>query len=362
MNPINITDFEILARDRMEGSAYDYYCGGAGDERTLVRNQAAFSRITVWPRVLVDVSRIDTSVTLLGHELSLPIALAPTAFNKLAHPEGEQAAARAAGAAGTLMTASTISTCTLEETAAAASGPLWFQLYVYKDRAVTRELVARAEAAGYSAIVLTVDTPVLGRRERDVRSGFLLPPELSIRNLETCRSVVEGATRWTAGSSFSAYIHALIDPSLSWSAVEWLRSLTTLPVLLKGIVRPDDARRAVGAGAAGIVVSNHGGRQMDRAPATIEALPGVVEAVDGRIEVLLDGGVRRGVDVLAALAFGARAVLIGRPYLWGLAVAGEQGVAQVLELLRAELALAMALAGAPTIADITRDLVSQPRE
>ncbi|MCA1585498.1 MAG: alpha-hydroxy-acid oxidizing protein [Acidobacteria bacterium] len=358
MDPINVSDFEALARERMSTAAFDYYSGAAGDERTLAENRAAFGRITVWPRVLVDVSRIDTSTTVLGQTLSMPIGLAPTAFNKLAHPDGERAAARAAGAAGTLMTASTISTCTLEETAEAASGPLWFQLYVYKDRGITRELVARAESAGYRAIALTVDTPVLGRRERDVRNGFVLPPELSMRNLETCQGVNADSTRWSAGSSFSAYVHGLFDTSLSWSAVEWLQSLTRLPVLLKGILRPDDARRAVEAGVAGIVVSNHGGRQLDGAPATIDALPPVVSAVEGRVEVLLDGGIRRGVDVLKAVALGARAVLIGRPYLWALAAAGEDGVKRVLDLLRTELVLAMALAGAPTIREITRDLVS----
>jgi isopentenyl diphosphate isomerase/L-lactate dehydrogenase-like FMN-dependent dehydrogenase len=356
--PVNINDFEALARDRMTAPAFDYYCGGAGDEHTLSENQRAFSRITVWPKVLVDVSRIDTATTVLGTPVALPMLVAPTAFAKLAHPDGEPAIARAAGAAGTVMTVSTIASSTLEEVAEAATGPLWFQLYVYKDRAVTLELVARAEAAGYRAIVLTVDTPVLGHRERDTRNGFTLPDGVSVRNLETCRAVVEGAARWQPGSSFGAYIHQLFDASLSWTAIEWLRSITRLPVIVKGVLRADDARRAIDAGAAAVIVSNHGGRQLDGAPATIRALPAIVDAVDGRAEVLLDGGIRRGVDVLKAVALGARAVLIGRPCLWSLAADGEAGVTRALDILRTELALSMALAGLPSIDSITSDAVT----
>jgi 4-hydroxymandelate oxidase len=228
---------------------------------------------------------------------------------------------------------------------------------VYKDRAVTQELVARAEAAGYQAIVLTVDTPVLGHRERDSRNHFTLPPGVSVRNLETCRTVLEGVARWPAESSFGAYIHSLFDASLTWDTVEWLVSITRLPVIVKGLLRSDDARQAVNAGVAAVIVSNHGGRQLDGSPATIRALPMVVEAVDGRIEVLLDGGIRRGEDVLKALASGARAVLIGRPCLWGLAATGEAGVSQVFAMFRSELTRAMALAGAPTVAAIRSDMV-----
>ncbi len=358
MPPVNVRDFVALARERMSPAAFDYYCGGSGDEHTLAENERAFGRITVWPRVLVDVSRVDPATTVLGTSVTMPVLVAPTAFAKLAHPDGEAGIARAAGAAGTIMTVSTLASSTMEEIAAAASGPLWYQLYVYRDRAVTRELVARAEAAGYQAIVLTVDTPVLGHRERDTRNQFTLPDGVSVRNLETCRTVIDGASKWPKESSFGAYIHSLFDASLAWPTVEWLRATTRLPVIIKGVLRADDARTAVERGAAAVVVSNHGGRQLDGAPATIRALPQVVDAVGDRAEVFVDGGVRRGVDVLKAVALGARAVLIGRPCLWGLAAEGEAGVTRVLEMFRTELALAMALSGAPTIRDLTPDLLT----
>lgn len=352
MNPLTLDHYEALAREQMERSAYDYYAGGAGDERTLAANRAAFDAITLRPRVLVDVSVIDTRTTLLGQEIDFPVLLSPTAFNRLAHPDGEMAAARAARAAGTIMIGSTLSTCALEEVSSACGGGLWFQVYVYKDRGLTRELIARAEACGYRALVLTVDTPLLGRRYRDIRNNFVLPEGISMRNFETAT-----AARWGAHSSFSAYVHDLFDPTLTWDAIAWLREQTRLPVLVKGILTAEDARLAVENGVDGIVVSNHGGRQLDGAVASMVALPEVVEAVDGRVEVLMDGGVRRGTDVLKALALGARAACIGRPYLWALAVDGEQGVRDALRILRDELALAMALAGRPTISSVDRSLV-----
>lgn len=355
---LSVADYETLAAARMEASAWDYYAGAAGDERTLAENAAAFGRIKLLPRVLVDVSRIDTTVTAAGQPLSMPIMLAPTAFNKLAHPQGEVAAARAAASAGTLMVASTIATCTLEDIAQASPGPRWFQLYVYKERAVTTELVARAEAAGYRAIVLTVDTPVLGRRERDARNEFTLPPGVGIANFAGLKERLEHAPGWGPGSSFSAYVHNLFDASLTWESVEWLRKFTRLPILLKGILTPEDARKAVSAGASGIIVSNHGGRQLDDAVATIDALPAIADAVGGSVEVFVDGGIRRGADVFKAVALGARAVLIGRPYLWALAVNGEQGVRDVLEILRSELELTMALAGRPSISAIDRTAIA----
>ncbi|MDE3155624.1 MAG: alpha-hydroxy-acid oxidizing protein [Acidobacteriota bacterium] len=350
-------EYEAIARTRMEASAYDYYAGAAGDERTLAENRRGFDRLLLRPRVLVDVSRVDTATTLLGESLALPILLAPTAFNRLAHPDGECAVVRAAGRAGTLLVASTIASCSVEEIAAAATGPLWFQLYVYKDRELTKALVARAEAAGCRALVLTVDTPRLGRRERDVRNGFVLPPHAAIRNFADVGRATEAG--WTSGSSFFDYVFRLFDASLGWEAIDWLQSITRLPVLLKGILTPEDARLAADAGVAGIVVSNHGARQLDGVAATIDALPAIVGAVDGRLPVLLDGGIRRGTDVLKALALGARAVLIGRPYLWALAADGEAGVSRALALLRDELELAMALAGRPTIASIDASLVER---
>jgi 4-hydroxymandelate oxidase len=359
VTPLTVADYETLARGRLERSAWDYYAGGSGDERTLADNCAAFDRIPLRPRVLVDVSRIDTATQVLGTPLPAPLLLAPTAFNRLACDEGELAAARAAGAAGTVMICSTLSTCRLEDVAAAATGPLWFQLYVYKDRAMTQELIARAEGCGYRALVLTVDTPLLGRRYRDVRNGFVLPEGISMKNFE---AALTSAARWGAHSSFSAYVHDLFDATLTWSAIEWLRGQTRLPILLKGILTADDAKLAVESGVRGIIVSNHGGRQLDGAPASIDALPEVVDAVDGRVEVLMDGGIRRGTDVLKALALGARAVCIGRPYLWALAAAGEDGVRDVLRLLREELSLAMALSGRPTVTAIDRSLVSRTPE
>jgi isopentenyl diphosphate isomerase/L-lactate dehydrogenase-like FMN-dependent dehydrogenase len=350
-DPINIADFENLARERMDAAAYDYYAGGANDERTVADNLRAFERWVIRPRMLVGVREADTATTVLGLPLTLPVALAPTAFNRLGHPDGELAAARAAGAVGTLMCCSTISSWSLEEIAAVATGPLWFQLYVYRDRDVTRDLVRRAEAAGYRALILTVDTPRLGRRERDVRNRFSLPADITIRNLE--RYGTPDALRWAATSTFTEYVHKLLDDSLTWESVDWLRTITSLPILIKGVLTAEDARLCVEHGVAGLIVSNHGGRQLDGAIATMDALPEIVKQVAGRIPVLLDGGVRRGTDVFKALAGGASAVLIGRAYLWGLASDGEAGVRKVLEIFGTELELAMALAGCRSIGAIT---------
>ncbi len=349
--PVNVLDFEPLARAQMNPAAFDYFAGGAEDEQTLQENRRGFERITIRPRMLVGVERVDCSTTVLGQKLPYPIGLAPTAFNRLGHPDGESAAARAAGAAGALMCASTIASTTLEDIAAAATGPLWFQLYVYRDREITRDLVQRAEAAGYRALAVTVDTPRLGRRERDVRNEFGLPADIHVKNLE--RYHTADLSKWGGTPSFREYVHRLLDPSLTWESIEWLASLTRLPVLIKGVLTSEDAALSEQHGASGIIVSNHGGRQLDGAVSTIAALPEVVAAVHGRVPVLLDGGVRRGTDVFKALAIGASAVLIGRPYLWGLAAAGEAGVARVLEMLHTELELAMALAGCPTVAAIT---------
>ena len=354
---VNVDDFERLAHAKMDRAAFEYYAGGSGQERTLAANRSAFDAIQFRPRVLVDVSHIDLATTVLGCPISFPVMLAPTAFNRLACDEGEMAAARAAGAAGTVMISSTLSTCTLEDVAQVATGALWFQLYVYKDRGLTTELIGRAEAAGYRALVLTVDTPRLGRRERDVRNRFTLPTGLSMKNFERRLS---DATRWGAHSSFSAYVHDLFDPSLTWNDVDWLRAQTNLPIVLKGVMTAEDTHCSIDSGAQAVVVSNHGGRQLDGVAATVNALPEVVEVASGRVEVLLDGGVRRGTDVLKAIALGARAVLIGRAYLWGLAVAGEDGVREVLRILRDELELSMALAGRTSVAAIDSSLIRRP--
>ena len=335
---ITLFDYERLAEARLDQATWHYYAGGSDDEVTLRANREAFEGIRLRPRMLVDVSSCEMSTTVLGTPISLPVLLAPTAFHTLADPEGECATARAAGEAGTLMVASSSATRSLEEIAQAASGPLWFQLYVF-ERQNAQELVQRAAAAGYRALVLTVDSPRWGHKERAIRSGFQIPTKANVSNQAAARDAI----------------------SITWDDVDWLKSLSPLPVLLKGILTAEDARLAVAHGVDGIIVSNHGGRQLDGALAGIEALPEVVEAVKARCEVYMDGGVRRGTDILKALALGARAVLIGRPILWGLAVDGRAGASQVLEILRTELELAMALAGCPTLASIDRSLVRLPR-
>ncbi|AUX26292.1 mycofactocin system heme/flavin oxidoreductase MftD [Sorangium cellulosum] len=351
---LTVDDFERAARARLSRMAYDYFRSGADEGRTLRENRRAFRRLEIHYRVLVDVAERDMSTTLLGTKVPFPILVAPTAYHRLAHPDGEIASSRAASELGTLFTLSTLSTMSLEAVAEASPGPKWFQLYVHKDRGLTRSLVERAESAGYRALMLTVDTPLLGRRIADVRNGFALPEGLVMANL---RDAAAGAPAADRGSLLAAYVAARHDASLTWRDVEWLRSLTRLPVLLKGIVRPDDAVRALDCGAAGVVVSNHGARQLDGAPATISVLPAIADAVAGRALVLMDGGVRWGTDVLKALALGARAVLVGRPVLWGLSALGGEGVARVLAGLRDELSVAMALAGCPTLASIDRDLI-----
>jgi 4-hydroxymandelate oxidase len=353
---ISLRDFEQAAAERLSRMAYDYYASGADDERTLRDSELAYARIPLRPRVLVDVSRRSTESSMLGRRVAFPVLVAPTAFQRMAHPEGELATARAASAVGTVMTLSTWATSSLEDVreAAGAGAGLWAQLYVYRDRGVTRALIQRAEEAGYEALVLTADTPLLGRRERDIRNSFTLPAGLSIANLA---SRGEQLPHREGESGLAVHVRDLLDPSLTWEDVDWLRSVTRLPVVIKGIVRGDDASRAVDHGAAGIVVSNHGGRQLDTTVASVDALPEVVAAVAGRAEVYVDGGVRRGTDVLKALALGARAVFVGRPVLWGLAVGGEEGVTRVLATLREEFDLAMALAGCASVADVTPDLV-----
>jgi isopentenyl diphosphate isomerase/L-lactate dehydrogenase-like FMN-dependent dehydrogenase len=343
MRPINMFEYEDLAREQLDAAVWDFYSGGANDEVTLLENRAAFERIRLRPRMLVDMSQMSMTTTLLGTPVAIPIGVAPTAMHGAACEEGECATARAAGALGALMVASTESTRTLEDIARAATGPLWFQLYFSsRTRERAQRLIRRAEVAGYRAIVLTVDSPRWGQKERHARSEamFAWPP---------CGNLV--------GDPSSPADDGEDGAAITWADVEWLRSATRLPIVLKGILTAEDARLGVEQGVAGILVSNHGGRQLDTAAATIEALPEVVEAVAGRCQVYLDGGVRRGTDVLKALALGARAVFVGRPVLWGLAVAGTEGARHVLELLRDELERGMALAGRPTLASIDEALV-----
>jgi isopentenyl diphosphate isomerase/L-lactate dehydrogenase-like FMN-dependent dehydrogenase len=345
VEPLNVWDYERLAAERLDPGAHGYYAGGAGDELTLRDNVEAFRRWQLRPRVLVDVDSCTTATTVLGQDVSMPLLVAPVAFQRVAHPDGEIAMARAAKAAGTVMCLSTMATSTLEEVAETGV-PRWFQLYIFRDEGVTRELIGRVVDAGFTALVLTVDTPFLGRRERDLRTGFVV--EIPVASL--------GQGGLTPAETF-----ALTSASVSWRDVEQLASLSGLPVIVKGVLTEEDAKLACEHGASAIVVSNHGGRQLDGVSATIDALEEVVTAVDGRIEVLVDGGIRRGTDVVKALALGARAVLAGRAPLWGLAVDGEAGALRVLQLLQAEILSALQLVGCTSPADVTRDRIARRR-
>ncbi len=340
MEPINVSTYEALARERMNPVYWDFYAEGSDDEITLRANQDDFARIRLRPRTMVDVSECDSSTSVLGLPVPMPMLVAPTALHGLAHPEGELATVRGAGAAGALMVVSTDATRTLEEIAQVATSSLWFQLYTYGSLEVARMLVRRAETAGYRAIVLTVDLPVLGNRERSRRNNVLLPPP-----------------PMTEANLVGIAQEGLGQIPLTWDIIDWLHDECTLPILVKGILTAEDALLAVERGVSGIVVSNHGGRQLDGAVSSIEVLPEIVEAVAGRCEIYLDGGIRRGTDILKALALGARAVLVGRPVLWGLAVDGAKGVEQVLSILHTELKRAMQLAGCATVDTIDRSLV-----
>ncbi len=346
---LNLREFEQLAREQLSQMVFDYYAGGANDDLTLRENEAAFHRIFLRPRMMTGMAERTMQTTVLGQPMKVPILIAPMAFMLMAHPEGEAAMARAAAARGVHMVVSTSATTSLEDVdTAAPNGSRWFQLYLYKDRGAALELVQRAEAAHYQALVLTIDRPLLGRREADMRNNFGLPAHLQMMNLPV------GASR----SGLEGYKSVMFEENLQWSDVRWLKSHTRLPVLVKGLLRGDDARFALDHGADGVIVSNHGGRQLDGALATIDALPDVVQAVNGAADVLVDGGIRRGTDVLKALAMGAKAVLLGRPLMWGLALDGEAGVGRVLDILIEEFDLAMALCGCRSLAEVTPDLLA----
>jgi isopentenyl diphosphate isomerase/L-lactate dehydrogenase-like FMN-dependent dehydrogenase len=347
---VNVADFERRAQEVLDEGVHGYYFGGAGDEWTLRENVAAFGRYRLRPRTLVDVSGVSAATTVLGAPVSMPLLVAPTALHRLAHPDGEPATARAAAAAGTLYTLSTLATSRPREVCAnAPRAPRWFQLYVLRDRGVSQALLDEAVECGFDAIVLTVDAPRAGRRERDVRTGFAVPADVE---MPAIRAAVGAPTSPSPAEFFS-----LLDLSLTWRDLERLCSDCSLPVLVKGVHTAEDAVLAAEHGAAGVIVSNHGGRQLDRVPAALDMLPEVAAAAGDRLEVYMDGGVRRGTDVLTALALGARAVLVGRPILWGLACGGEAGALRVLELLKAEIELGLTLLGAPTPADVRPDHV-----
>jgi isopentenyl diphosphate isomerase/L-lactate dehydrogenase-like FMN-dependent dehydrogenase len=348
---VSVADFERRAAELLDPGVHGYYAGGAGDERTLRDNVAAFARRRLLPRVLFDVSAADPATTVLGRRVSMPVLVAPTALQRLAHPDGEPGMARAAAGAGTVFTLSTLATSRPSE-AAVPGAPQWFQLYVLRDRGVSRALLDEAVDHGFEAIVLTVDAPRAGRRERDLRTGFAVPADV---DMPAVRAAVGAPACPTPAEFFE-----LVDASLTWPALEALVAESPVPVVVKGIHAPQDARRAVDHGAAAVVVSNHGGRQLDGVPAALDLLPPVVEAVGDRVEVLVDGGVRRGTDVLVALALGARAVMVGRPALWGLACGGEAGARRVLDLLHDEVRLGLTLLGAPTPADVGPAHLSPP--
>jgi 4-hydroxymandelate oxidase len=350
---VDLAALEGSARERLSEATYSYIAGGADDELTLADNVAAWSRYRLRPHVLRDVSTVDLSTSLLGTPMSSPIQVAPTAYHRLVHPEGEAATAKAAAAAGSVFTLSTVSTVSIEDVAKAVpEGRHWFQLYVHSDRDLTIWLVQRAEAAGFSALVLTVDTPVIGRRRRDGATGFSLPPGIEPANLV---GFGEGRTESTNLVDFAA---TAFDPSLTIDAIGWLGEHTRLPIVVKGVLRGDDAAACVAAGASAVQVSNHGGRQLDGVLATADALADVAAAVGDRAEVYVDGGIRRGSDVLRALALGARSVFVGRPVLWGLAANGADGARAVLTELAAETVRAFQLAGVRSCAEAGSDLVS----
>jgi 4-hydroxymandelate oxidase len=343
----DVMQFEPLARPRLSQMAYDYVRSGGADEISMRENRAGFGRLKLSPSVLVDVSKIDTRVNLFGGEFESPILLAPVAYHRLYHPDGEIGTARGASAAGAGFVISTFTTTSTDEIARNTQRPIWFQLYVQRDREFTKDMVQRAVASGCKAVCLTVDTPVLGNRYGQLSFG--LPSHLECVHL---RGLGQGSSPPSHKTQRKTIYDTLFDPSFNWNDLEWLRSVAGVPVILKGVLSAEDGKRAVERGADGVIVSNHGGRNLDTVPATIDALPRVVEAVAGRIPVMLDSGIRRGTDVLTALALGAKAVFIGRPYIYGLAAGGAKGVERVITILRDELERAMALTGRRSIAEI----------
>jgi L-lactate dehydrogenase (cytochrome) len=377
---VTIDDLRKRARRRLPRAVFDFVDGGAEDEQSLRANREAFNRVTFRPRVLVDVSQRDTRTTVLGQQLSAPLILGPTGLAGLLWPRAEVLAAQAAIRRGLGFVLSTHSIWSIEEVAEAVPGPKWFQLYVVRDREVTRAFIERAKAAGYTALCLTVDVPVIGQRERDVRNGFTIPPRVTVRNLlDTARKIpwvlrtlraprvtfknfigTPGVPGKTDAISLGAWAQRLHDPAVTWKDLDWFRSLWPGPLVLKGVMSAEDAVRAADAGVEGIVVSNHGGRQLEGLPSTLEVLPEIADAAGDRLEIIFDGGIRRGGDVVKALALGARACIIGRAFLYGLGAGGEAGVNRALEILLAEMDRTLALLGRPTIADLDRTAVRCP--
>ena len=372
----SIDDLRTAARRRLPRAVFDFADGAAEDETTLAANRAAFQRYDFLPRVFQDVSHVDLTTTVLGQTVASPIIVAPTGLPRLIHPQGERAIARAAARAETIYTLSAMGSTSIEDVAAVSSGPKWFQVYVWRDRALVRDFFARCRAAGYHALCITVDVPVLGQRERDLRNGMTIPPQLTAsaifdaalhpawwwgfltsKRVTLASVVAHGEAGRTDVTTLGTYVNSQFDPSVTWDDLAWMVAEWDGPLTVKGILRPDDARRAVDLGARGIIVSNHGGRQLDGAIAALDALPAVVQAVGHDAEVILDGGIRRGADIVKALALGARACMTGRPYLYGLGAAGEPGVDRALNLLQAETRRAMALVGCTRVDQLDESLV-----
>ncbi len=349
--PVNIFEYEAIAREKLEQGHYDFIAGAATDEITLHRTRSVLDSIMLRPKMLTDISQRDLSTTVLGQRISFPVMLDPAGNHEAAHPDAELATARAAGAAGTIMVVSSHAARTLEDVSSVATGPLWFQQYFFKDRELTLDMAARAEAAGYSALCITADAKIKPKRERNIRNNYTGAPSPNYTHIDLSEH------SWRFAADAPAGVMDIRDPAATWSDVDWLAAAQKLPVVIKGIMVGEDGRRAADAGAKAVIVSNHGARYLDTTFTTIEVLPEVVEAADGRIEVYMDGGIRRGTDIVKALALGARAVLIGRPLFWGLAVDGENGLRAVLEMLRDELDATMGMCGRPTIEDLDRDII-----
>lgn len=350
-------DYENAARKKLDPMAFDYFAGGALDERALAENEKVYKRHSLHHRVLRGACNPDTSTVLLGQNMSMPVLVSPVAFQGMAHRDGEVGTARACAEAGIVMVVSTTSNYSMHDVGAAAKGALWLQLYFMKDRGITTELIRRAEASGCKAIALTVDVPAWGRRERDMRNRFALPDSLVIESLLVCGREDFYDGRFSV--DLSTFINERLKFDLTWDDFAWLRSITNLPIVVKGVSHPEDARLAASEGAAAVFVSNHGGRQLDIAPATLESLPAIVEAINGKAPVIVDGGIRRGTDVVVALALGADAIGIGRLALWGLAANGQEGVRDVLETLRKEIVNTMTLCGCSALSEISRELVRE---
>ncbi len=353
---LDIRDFEYYAQSKLPESIAAFFSRGAGHEITLKENVSAFDRIKLLPRVLRNVEKRSLATTVFNQPIDFPLLIAPMAFQRLAHPEGEIAVAKAAQDHNLIMTASTLSTYSLEEIAANSTCPPWFQLYIYKDRELTKNLVQLAEASGYQGIVLTVDAPIYGKRIKELQTPLILPPKFEIKNLIAAGLPLKDIPP----SKLAGYLASLLDPALNWNDITWLQSLTSLPIILKGIMNPKDIQIAIANSIEAVIISNHGGRQLDTTLSSIETLKLMKGLGDGKIEIILDGGIRKGIDILKALALGARAVMVGRPILWGLAVGGEEGVKRVLTILKAELDLAMALCGYSSLHQINEEVLHFP--